>query len=345
MLIKPSLMADTVTSDTGVPLLKINKVSIHPNTVNRPYNAIQAQLGCIVDKECAKLKPMQKGGTFFGSPSPTAAIVTENADGSDCRSVTCVEVLSSYDSWKRRISEYMTLYNHNQVLEIESAWTCSSSSKWYGSIPGLKSRGASMTGFLRTKPLLEDEKLVPLAEFVITMNGVRGSAMKIASAVLNWDTSKWATMESQFLHDSKIHELLSEIATNNDRVPMRLQAGSFAVVVRASDNVPLRCVLLPTLPSTIYRRNITGAANMEWVNNTMRDVWIEIASDMSTVPGITEYKPSSAITKAMKIFMVGALGATTLTFGLGALSALFNKVKSAIVTEAVPVSVVQLKAK
>ena len=338
-------------SKDGARRIDIRSHPIDTRGTKRPFKAIEAQVGGIVDMDCAKIPLGDKGGTFFSAPSPGAALV--GICDPLCKSLLSVEVVSesiNYEAWKRRISDYMS-YPSNDILQIEDAWVCSSSGRWYVTMPGWrnwgtegttfqaypKTRGANKSGFIKTKPLEGMDHIMSLTEFVLDRPNMPGSAMVIANAVLNWDDGKWERMETKFMDDSGVRELLKRVYTmKNGLVPMRLGPGSIGVVMSKSGT---RAVFLPILPSEVQLTETSTMAIDHWVKSTMRDMWIEIVADIQTLSGVTAYKPSSRVMNTFGIFSLGVVsGGTTgawktglIGYGLGATGTLLGSIKDQIV--------------
>ncbi|MDR3540319.1 MAG: hypothetical protein P4L69_05050 [Desulfosporosinus sp.] len=299
--------------------------------VKRPLKALEAQVGGIVDMDCAKINTATDG-TYFSAPSPGSALMNIGP------SLLSIEVLNEQDileGWKRRLSDYMS-YSKEDALEVEDAWTCSSASRWYGSVPGFKTRGATKTGFILTKPIMAG-RIVSLAQFVIDKEDMPTSAMAVARAVVNWDAGKWERMETRFSDDSGLREMLKRVVVEKDGlVPIRISAGSIGVVLPTKRGESVRPVFLPILPSEVQLVDTSPAALDQWVTSTMRDIWIEIVADVQTLADVTEYKPSSKFKDAFKIFSLGVgvgpvLGmAAAAIYGLGATGILLTGTVAAI---------------
>lgn len=336
---------DKVVSADGRVVVPIGSTQLSFKGDKRPYTAIESQVGGLVDMGCARVPAMQPGGTYFGSPSPSNAIVTDNVANQPCRYVTSVEIIGpEYETWKRRLSEYIS-YDKKHVLEIDSAWLCSSSNQWYGNIPGFKTRGANKTGFIKTKPVDEGLTITSLTEFVMKSPNMPYSVWKIASNVLNWDWTKWEVMEQTLMNDTGLRELLMDIAASrNGKVPMKLYTGSIGIIHSVDGNQPskTRCVLMPTLPSEIQLVDVSKNAIEDWVLSVMRDLWIDIVSDVQTLPGITAYHPTTNTVNGLKIFSIGAVTGGVvgtwrlglLRYGMGVMQPILNSYKSSILTSA-----------
>jgi len=334
------IQGEIVFSKDGTRQVEIKSRPIVGHGTKRPFKAIEAQIGGIVDMDCARIPVGDRGGTFFGSPSPGSALV--GLCDPLCNSLISVEIVNepvNYDAWKRRISDYMSNMP-GDVLQIEEAWVCSSSGRWYSTMPGWeafnpfpKVRGANKTGFVKTKPLSAVERVMPLTEYVLDRPEMKSSAMVVASAVVNWNDSKWERMETRFMDDSGVSDLLKRVATQkNGLVPMRIGAGSIGIV---EDQEGVRAVFLPILPSEVQLEETTQMAIDNWVKFTMRDMWIEIVSDIQSLAGVTTYRPSSKVVSALGIFSLGAVSggvvaafkAGMIGYGLGAAGALLSSIK------------------
>jgi hypothetical protein len=216
------VQGDIVYSKDGTRSVQIRPNPIDPKGIKRPFKAVEAQVGGIVDMDCARVPIGDKGGTFFGSPSPGAALAAICEPY--CSSLLSIEIVNepvNYEAWKRRISDYIS-YDPEDTLEIEDVWVCSSSGRWYVTMPGWenvglegttfkaapKTRGANKAGFIRTKPLQDGDRVISLTQYVLDRPGTTSSAVAVASAVVNWDSGKWERMEERFMDDSGVGGLL-----------------------------------------------------------------------------------------------------------------------------------------
>lgn len=344
-----TVQGEVIYSKDGLRNVTVRSYPIDPGGTKRPFKAIEAQIGGIVDMDCAKIPIGDRGGTFFSSPSPGVALV--GICDPLCRTLLCTEIVSepiAYSSWKKRISDYMS-YPVEDVLPIKDVWVCSSSGRWYITMPGWtnigiggttfrawpRTRGANKTGFVKTATLPgKNDKIMSMTEYVLDRPGARNSAMVVAEAAVNWDNGKWERMEARFMDDSGVGDLLKRMATQkNGSVPMRIGAGSIGII--ESPETGTRAILLPIMPSEVQLLETSPMAIDMWVKQTMRDMWIEIVSDIQTLSGVTAYTPSSRLMNTLGIFSLGlAAGGVAGTwkagmagYGLGAVGALFTTIK------------------
>lgn len=345
---------DSVYARNSLAKVDVHTYYLDAKAEKRPYRKMQAQLGGILDMGCAKLpKLTPQQGTFFGSPSPGSVLVSLEEEttppSTRCVAVLCIDnadTAKAYDTWRTKISSYISL-SSEFTLSIESAWVCSSSSNWYSPSEGVfsifsrKVRGMNKMGFVRTAKLTNpNHRLMPLTQFLLSggEDTKKSSVATIATAALSWGEQQWKNAETRFMQECGLVELLTYLRKNNfGEVPLKVCSGGIGVVWDDKQR-SARAVLLPLATPTVTFQDLSDHAVKEWVDSTMRDLWIEIVLDVQNIPGIIPYRPSSEMVQNLKLFslgfvaggLAGAWKVGMVGYGMGVLAPLLTEAKKYI---------------